>query len=81
MNYSTEQELWARVLLNAIEDLNPNESVKPNKYKDRYRLLNRHSAVKWFNDVENNEIGSFLWICGILKLDPEIIREKIMKGK
>ena len=81
MSYSTEQELWAGVLTNAIEDLNQSQDVKPHKYKSRYRMLNRRGAIKWFTDVENNEIGSFLWICGILKLDPEIVREKIMKGK
>jgi len=81
MSYSTEQELWAGVLTNAIEDLNQSEAVKPHKYKGRYRMLNRRGAVKWFNDVENKETGSFLWICKVLNLDPEIVREKIMKGK
>ena len=37
-------------------------------------------ALAWFNDAGNEEINSFIGICGNLGIDPDKARDKILKG-
>lgn len=55
------RNLWAAVLKQAI--------------KDAKNTLNNSltSPGLWFSS-RSHEIGSFLWICGILNVDPESVR-------
>lgn len=55
------RNLWAAVLKQAI--------------KDAKKSLNNSlaSPALWFSS-DNQEIGSFLWICGILNVDPKSVR-------
>ena len=70
-NIEPFKNLWAAVIERAFGDLRLENS--PVENEERYY----YSAVRWFNDTENHEIGSFLWICELLEIDPGKIREKI----
>ena len=54
-------KLWAVVLKQAIKDAQ--------KY---YGSFSGDRTQLWFQN-ETEEVGSFLWICSVLNLDPESI--------
>ena len=54
-------KLWAAVLKQAIKDAQ--------KY---YGSFSGDRSQLWFKS-ETEEVGSFLWICNVLDLDPESI--------
>ena len=56
------RNLWTAVLKQAIEDVV--------KYTGGFSTKR---ALSWFED-ENEEIGSFQWICSVLDLNPELIK-------
>ena len=58
-----EQNLWHGVLARATHDLKTKPKLK-------------EEVLKWFNEKNNEEIGSFIWICDTLQLDPD----KIIRG-
>lgn len=71
-------ELWAAVLLQAIEDyhrkgagfeLAVNGFRLRGWYYDREIRRDKRRAEAWFKS-KCEDVGSFLWICDILKLDP-----------
>ena len=82
-NFSIEQVLWSKVLRQAKEDLT--YEAKPNEDQDYIR----ERARVWFEKKEprkfSNEIcdipgcdpqiGSFTWVCGVLNLTPDLVRE------
>ena len=51
------KRLWASVLVQAIKDVQGNY------------LRYREEAFKWLQS-ESMEVGSFLWVCSVLELDP-----------
>ena len=55
------KRLWAAVLKQAIKDIRCRNDRR------------RENALSWFNS-KNKGTTSFLWICGILGLDPDLIR-------
>ena len=55
------KRLWTAVLAQAVTD------AKGNYYRDR------EEAREWFLS-ENYETASFLWICDVLGLDPDLFR-------
>lgn len=78
-------ELWAAVLLQAIEDYHRKGSgyeVALNGirlrgwYYDREMRRDKRRAEAWFKST-SEEVGSFLWICDILKLDPSRVWARI----
>ena len=58
------KKLLVRILEQAILDL---------KKQDKYG----YPAITWFNDKRDN-IGSFIWICKILNMQPNITRASIL---
>ena len=60
---TNEKCLWAGVLERAIYDL-----------KSRNHI-HRSSAKNWFRS-KNHHVGTFLWVCSVLDLDPDWTREK-----
>jgi hypothetical protein len=65
-----EVELWTEVILLAIDDLDR-----------RIRFSSRSdqcSARAWF-DSDADEIGSFVWACQAINVDPNRIRSQIAK--
>jgi hypothetical protein len=65
-----EAELWTQVTLQAITDLEGRTSLTPHSAKD--------SAREWFAS-ESDGIGSFIWTCQIINVDPSFIRSQLAK--
>ncbi len=63
MEHAPEHLLWANVLLQAIQDASRNES-----------MFTRKEAVRWIWDDSRKGVGSMLWVCDILGVDPWRIR-------
>jgi hypothetical protein len=60
-----EAELWTEVILQAIDDLDGRTSSGSRSAQD--------SARQWFAS-ENDGIGSFVWSCRVVDVDPSRIR-------
>ncbi len=80
-----ELELWGAVLLQAIEDYHRKGSgyeVAVNGirlrgwYYDREIRGDKRRAEAWFKS-KSLELGSYLWICDLLGLDPERVWARI----
>jgi hypothetical protein len=67
-----ERGLWAGVLIQAVKDLAGYGRV----YKQRERARVQYHARLWFTS-DNRDVGSFLWICDELELEPSWIRRKM----
>ena len=60
-----ERKLWAYVLLQAHTDLKGREPAA-------------RSARLWFISRDDS-IGSFIWVCHHLSLDPDAVRQRVIK--
>jgi hypothetical protein len=65
-----EAELWTAVILKAIDDLDRRTSATPRSAQD--------SAREWFAS-ESDAVGSFIWTCHVIDLDPNFIRSRLAK--
>jgi hypothetical protein len=65
-----EAELWTQVILQAINDLDGRSSLTPGSAQC--------SAREWFAS-EGDEVGSFIWTCQIINVDPNFIRSRLAK--
>jgi hypothetical protein len=61
-----ERKLWANVLLQAQSDINARDPIA-------------RSARRWFCSREDS-IGSFIWVCHHLSLDPDAARERVLRN-
>lgn len=62
-----EQTLWSSVLTLAMQDLSgPDHLAKP--------------ARAWFAS-KNTSLGSLIWICDQLGLDPNAVRQKLLRRR
>lgn len=61
-----EAELWTAAILQAIDDL------------DRPTSATQHSAREWFSS-ESNAVGSFIWTCHVINIDPNFVRSRLAK--
>jgi hypothetical protein len=68
-----EMVLWSRVLLQAIWDL---AGIKLKVQKSEAPRLQRRTRA-WFLSTKDS-VGSFIWICNILALDPDAVRERVL---
>ena len=62
------QDLWQAVLEQAVKDARGTR---------RYHRIVKE-AREWFRSEDENP-GSFLWVCRILRLDPEAVRGAVEK--
>ena len=60
-----ERKIWAYVLLQAQSDLGARDSIA-------------RSARLWFCS-RDDAIGSFTWICHHLSLEPNAVRQRVLK--
>ncbi len=60
-----ERKLWAYVLLQAHTDLSGREP-------------GARSARLWFCSRDDS-IGSFIWICNHLSLEPDAVRQRVLR--
>jgi hypothetical protein len=65
-----ETELWTGVILQAIVDLDRRTSLTPRSAQV--------SAREWFAS-ESDAVGSFIWTCHLIDLDPNFIRSRLAK--
>ena len=70
---SPEMVLWSRVLLQAIWDL---AGIKLKVQKSEAPRLQRRTRA-WFL-AKKDSPGSFIWICNILGLDPDAVRDRVL---
>ena len=62
-----EQTLWTSVLTLAMQDITgPDHLAKP--------------ARAWFSS-RNTSLGSLIWICDQLGLDPNAVRQKVLRRR
>lgn len=61
-----ERKLWAYVLLQAHADISGRDPLA-------------RPARLWFSSRDDS-IGSFTWICHHLSLDPDAVRQRVLKG-
>ena len=62
-----EQTLWMSVLSLAMQDLSgPDHLAKP--------------ARAWFSS-KNTALGSLIWVCDQLGLDPNAVRQKVLRRR
>jgi hypothetical protein len=62
-----EQTLWTSVLTLAMQDITgPDHIAKP--------------ARAWFSS-RNTSLGSLIWICDQLGLDPNAVRQKVLRRR
>jgi len=69
-----ERRLWAAVIDEAV---NAAHGLLPGVDKSR-RPLEQSRALRWFAS-ESQDIGSYLWVCWYLRLDPQQFRQKVRK--
>jgi hypothetical protein len=69
------RRLWAAVLEQAIKDAR-DETTK----RRRFERADGQTAQHWFLS-ENGGIGSFLWICEMLDLEPRFVRTLVNSGQ
>jgi len=68
-----ESILWSRVLLRAIWDLSETKLKLPKKEAPTLQRITR----AWFSSF-NDSPGSFIWICNVLSLDPDAVRQRVL---
>jgi hypothetical protein len=64
---TSERELWGAVLSQAIEDLS-----KPTKVPVQ--------AIRHWFLSPNQQVGSFIWICGQLEIETDAARKRILRA-
>jgi hypothetical protein len=65
-----EAELWTEVILQAIDDMDGRTSSASRSAQD--------SARQWFAS-ENDGIGSFVWSCRVVDVDPSRVRSALAR--
>ena len=65
-----EAELWTAVILQAIDDLGRRKRLSPTSAQT--------SAREWFAS-EDHAVGSFIWTCHVIDVDPNFIRSRLAK--
>jgi hypothetical protein len=65
-----EAELWTQVIVQAINDLDGQTSSTSGAAQD--------SARHWFASASDG-VGSFIWTCQIINVDPNFIRSQLAK--
>jgi len=61
-----ERKMWAYVLLQALTDLSGRDPFA-------------RSARLWFSSRDDS-IGSLIWICNHLSLEPDAVRQRVLRG-
>ena len=60
--------LWAAAFLQGIRDVATERSK---------RDMGR--ATRWFYDDDDDDTGSFVWLCSLFNIDPAVARSKILQ--
>lgn len=71
-----EKSLWASVLIQAFKDLEGLQFGNAGSVAH-----NRANAISWVRSNRTDYVGSFMYVCEALDLNPEIVRGAFRKGK
>jgi len=71
MTCRDERNLWAGVLIQAIEDL----LHAPDQYHPQYWVA---QAYRWIISDDDSHMGTFCSVCKILGLDPDVVRTLVL---
>jgi hypothetical protein len=79
------KRLWAAVLLLAIEDYHKQQThirtIKRTNTPSQAGIVKARagsSAARWILWSRSEAVGSFIWVCEMLGLDPDVCRTKIL---
>jgi uncharacterized protein YfaT (DUF1175 family) len=64
-----EAQLWTHVMIQAMKDLEAPSLAKTPKGR---------RAARWFAS-SNEDIGTFVWVCQLINMDPTFIRSAMRK--
>ena len=80
--YMALRGLWASVLMCACEDFVGVSCLSGYKAAagKQLRMILRDEARSWM-DSSDVQVGSFLWICGMLGLDAQVVRQRMEDGQ
>lgn len=67
------RRLWVAVVAQAMKDL---AEEGPGNARERERA--RDEARRWFH-AERDGVGSFIWVCLVLDVDPGKMRTAVLK--
>lgn len=81
--WGEEKNLWASMLIQAIQDIQKRRSFYKEEFdKDtkKHNIATRENAKEtaeaWVND-DREDVGSFIWVCWTLGLEPKRTRKAI----
>ena len=84
-NFSIDQVLWSKVLRQAKEDLTHNGKQQDTDHirRNARAWIERKLPRKFSNEIcdipgVEPQCGSFLWVCGVLDLNPDKVRESVL---
>jgi hypothetical protein len=70
------RDLWAAVMHGAVNDLLGRDSTTKGRHRNVINTKLSLTARRWF-ESDDFGIGTFLWICSVLELDPEKVRGQL----
>jgi len=74
--FSRARGLWAAVMQGAVSDVLGKNSTTKGRNRSVVNTELARSARMWFASDERG-VGTFLWICGLLELDPAKVRARL----
>ena len=80
--YVALRGLWASVLMCACDDFEGVSCLSGHKAVagKQLRMALRDEARSWM-ESKDVHVGSFLWICGLLGLDAQVVRQRMEDGQ
>lgn len=76
LEYARHRALWASVLKVAVDDI---INCTVNKRTSRVLFSDKAIGWVWRTDMDASKHGSFCWVCSMLDMDPDRVRQAIKK--
>lgn len=77
VNFLGEKKMWAETIRLAILDIKA--GTKKRKTESQTVIRNYESAKGWLLRKKDKRVGSFIWVCDFLRLNPELVRTQILR--
>ena len=72
-----ERKLWAAVLIQAVDDLKIKLRLKEGEQTKNNKQYLKNQAKAYFK-TNRTHIGSFIWICNLFNINPDLARKAIL---
>lgn len=79
MNIRATQRLWQAVLIQARRDFHRVAGRNSNSQRRAEIKHYNRDARAWFRAVDQEQ-NSFIWVCELLKIDPQATRSAMTRG-